>query len=108
MLMDLGYFMLIVLIIAVGAILTYVVMRTVDHAFRAKESDREYAYEAMLQNDAYTMERFNKRKELEVGYDYNRRLVQGFCNQQKAMSQALIKQVNDSVWENAKKMMEDM
>lgn len=108
MVLDLGYFCLIAGAIALILVLAYTAMRAVDHAFRAKETDREYAYETMIQNDAYVLERVNKRQELQLGYDYNRRLVQGFCDRQKAMSQDLIKQVNNSVWENAKRMMADM
>lgn len=108
MMMDLGYFAMIVGIIAGILVLTYLAIRAIDHAFRNKETDREYAYDAMMQNDAYVMERFNKRREIELGYQCNKQLVQSFCDRTKAMSMDIIKQVNESVFEQAKEMMKEL
>ncbi len=108
MMMDLGYFTLVVGIIAGVLVLAYLAIRTIDHAFRNKEADREYAYDAMLQNDAYIMERVNKRQEIKLGYKCNKQLVQSFCDRTKAMSMDIIKQVNESVFEQAKEMMKEL
>lgn len=102
MIMDLGYFTIIVGIIAGILVLTYLAIRAIDHAFRNKESDREYAYDAMMQNDAYAIERFNKRKELELGYQYNKQLVQSYCDRQKSMSMEQITKINNTMMEMLK------
>lgn len=108
MMMDLGYFAMIVGIIAGIMVLTYLAIRAIDHAFRNKETDREYAYDAMLQNDAYIMERVNKRQEIKLGYQCNKQLIQSFCDRTKTMSMDIIKQVNESVFEQAKEMMKEL
>lgn len=108
MMMDIGYFAMIIGVIAAVLVLVYLAIRAIDHAFRNRETDREYAYDMMMQNDAYTMERFNKRKELELGYQYNKQLVQSFCDRTKAMSLDVIKQVNNGVFEQYQKFMKEL
>lgn len=105
MLTDLGYFAIICGIIAGVALVAFWLLRVIDHHYRCAEQDREYAYEAMLQNDAYVMERFGKRKELEIQYQYNQRLVQGICDRQRNLANDVIKQINDAVLAQAKEMM---
>lgn len=104
MMYDLGIYAAIVGIIAIVLVLVYAAIRAIDHSFKCRETDREYAYETMIQNDGYTLERFGKRQELELGYKYNKQLIQSFCDRNKQMSKDLIKSINDSLLDMAKKM----
>lgn len=106
--MDLGYFSLIVGIVAVVLILTYWAIRLIDHVFRRKETDREYAHEAVLQDCAYALDGRNKQQEQERQYQYQKRLQQSRFDRVKMMTPDLIKQINQSVWEEAKQMMKEL
>ena len=103
---DIGIFACIVAIVAGIFVLAYIAMRAVDHWFKLNEQDREYAHESVMQNDAFIMDLHKQKKQAEIGYQYNKQLVQCFCDKQKAMSNELIKKLNDGIWDSIKKMEE--
>ena len=101
---DYVVFSVVAVIVAAVIILAYWAMRSIDHVFRNKEALFEYRNEAMLQNDAYIMERANKRSEIDYQYNANKKLVRSFCDQQKRMSEDMIKKINDGIWDSANKI----
>lgn len=93
-------------IVAVALIIVFVVIRAIDYGFGRKEAMNEHLFNVMEMNDQYVLDSARERAGRREGYQYNKQLVQSFTDRQKAMSQDLIKQINDSMWEYAKKMME--
>lgn len=108
MTMDLGIFALIVGIIAGILVLTYLAIRAINHLFWKDETIREYAIEEKLQNDAYMWQRQNIKKQMELGYEYNRRLQQSRFDHIKTMAPVLVKQINDGVYEQATNWMKEI
>ena len=95
-------------IIGFVAVIAFAAARLIDYCFKKREQDREYFSEERLQNDAFLQNLALKRQEQARSYEYNKRLIQVGVDKIGGMSEKLIKQINDGIWENAKEMMKGL
>lgn len=94
-------------IIGFVAVIAFAAARLIDYCFKKKEQNREYFSEERLQREAFMQNLALQREAQAKGYEYNKRLIQVGVDKIGGMSEKLIKQINDGVWESAKKMMSE-
>lgn len=94
-------------IIGFVAVIAFAAARLIDYCFKKKEQNREYFSEERLQNNKFLMDLTLTKRQQELGYQYNKQLMQSGIDRFGVMSEKLVKKINDGVWESAKKMMQE-